>query len=120
MKKFIALVGIGMGLTIGGGLVYAFYTNEAVRLVTVGLIAFLLAAATIGGTTLAVNRQWAGAVGSSRTTHHHRYQMPSAPGAGAGGMVIPARNQPDGDWNGLLPPLTWENPTASEADEVVV
>ena len=118
MKRFMALVGIGMGLTIGGGLVYAFYTNEAVRLVTVGLAAFLLAVVTIGGTTLAVNRQWAGAVGSSRTTHHHRYQMQSPPGAGE--LVIPGRNQPTNDWSALLPPLTWENPPANESDEVVV
>ncbi len=120
MKRFMALVGIGIGLAVGSGLVYAFYTSEAVRLVTVGLAAFLLAAATIGGTTLAVNRQWAGAVGSSRTTHHHRYQLPAGPGPGAGRMVIPGQNQADGSGNGLLPPLTWEDQPASEADEVVV
>jgi len=116
MKRFLTIIALGIGLAVGGGLVYAFYTSEAVRLVVVGLAAFLLAAATIGGTTLAVNRQWAATVGAGRTTHHHRYQMQSPPG----NLVIPQNQAPPHDWGHLLPPHSWETPAPDEADEVVV
>lgn len=75
MKRLISWFTLGLGLVVGGGLVYAFYLSEAMRLVTVGVGAFLLAALTIGGTALAVNRQWTNALGaqSHRTIHNHRY-----------------------------------------------
>lgn len=75
VKRFIVWFGVGVGLVIGGSLVYAFFISEVARLVMVGLGAFVLAAVTIGGTALAVNRQWTKALGaqSHRTTHNHRY-----------------------------------------------
>ena len=81
MKRLIIWFGLGLGLTLGGGVVYAFYISEAMRLVTVGIGAFLLAALTIGGTALLVNRQWTKALGaqSHRTTHNHRYPAYGSP-----------------------------------------
>ena len=75
MKRFVAWLALGLGLALGAGMVYAFYISEAMRLVTVGVGAFLLAMLTIGGTALMVNRQWTKALGaqSHRTTHNHRY-----------------------------------------------
>ncbi len=81
MKRFVIWFGLGVGLTLGGGAVYAFSISEAMRLVTVGIGAFLLAALTIGGTALLVNRQWTKAMGaqSHRTTHNHRYPAYGSP-----------------------------------------
>ncbi len=82
VKRFVVWLGLGIGLVIGGSLVYAFFISEMARLVVVGLGAFVLAAVTIGGTALAVNRQWTRALGaqSHRTTHNHRYPpYPSLP-----------------------------------------
>ena len=75
MKRFVAWLALGLGLALGAGMVYAFYISEAMRLVTVGVGAFLLAMLTIGGTALMVNRQWTRALGSQshRTVHNHRY-----------------------------------------------
>ena len=113
MKRLLGWFGLGLGLAVGGGVVYAFYLSEAMRLVTVGIGAFLLAAVTIGGTALLVNRQWTRALGaqSHRTTHHHRY--PSYP--------------PPGMWDGpatpeLLPPalgVEFEVGRGEVDDEVV-
>jgi hypothetical protein len=75
MKRFLTVVGLGFGITLGVALVYALFTNETMRLVVVGMGAFFLAAITIGGTALAVNRQWTGALGSHRTSHTHRYHL---------------------------------------------
>jgi len=79
------------------------------RLVVVGLGGFILAAVTIGGTALLVNRQWAGAIGAGRTTHHHRYQVSSPP----------ARSLPGREPLDLLPPLELDQPAAVEGDEIV-
>jgi hypothetical protein len=75
MKRFTLWVGLGLGLAVGSGVVYAFSISEAMRLVTVAVGAFLLAALTIGGTALVVNRQWTKALGtySPRIIHQHRY-----------------------------------------------
>jgi hypothetical protein len=83
MKRLLTWFSLGLGLALGGGVAYAFYISEAMRLVTVGVGAFLLAAITIGGTALIVNRQWARALGSQsyRTTHNHRYPSYNFPPA---------------------------------------
>ena len=100
VKRFVLCFGLGVGLVIGGSLVYAFFISEMARLVLVGLGAFLLAAVTIGGTALAVNRQWTNALGAQthRTTHNHRYPpYPALPSQTGDGQ--PSWGQPD-----LLPP----------------
>lgn len=91
MKRLLTWFSLGLGLTLGSGVVYAFYISEAMRLVTVGIGAFLLAALTIGGTALIVNRQWTRALGtqSHRTTHNHRYPSYNFP--------------PAARWDGALP-----------------
>ena len=116
MRRLVNGAGVGLGLALGSGLIYGFFVSEAMRLVMVGIGAFLLAAATIGGTALLVNRQWTKALAaqSHRTIHHHRY--PSYEGApapsGAGSRPLLAVE--------LLPPLL---PAAEQddsfADEVV-
>ncbi len=115
MKRFMMVVGLGLGITLGGGIIYAFYVSEAARLIAVGVGAFLLAALTIGGTALAVNRQWTGALGSHRTTHHHRYQL-SQPS-------VPWGNLPPSTTSELLPPDTGlpelEVWSAGENDDIV-
>ena len=76
MKRFLIWGGFAFGLALGAGLVYAFYLSEAMRLATVGVGAFVLAALTIGGTALAVNRQWAHTLQGQRSPHiihNHRY-----------------------------------------------
>lgn len=107
-------IGVGIGLAIGAGLVYGFYSNEGVRLVVVGLGAFVLAVVVIGGTALVVNRQWMGLVGPDwgRTTHHHRYQL-SLPGTGRAGW-----GAAEAGWGSELPPVMIEAP-AREEEEVV-
>jgi hypothetical protein len=81
MKRLVNGLGLGVGLALGSGVVYAFFISEAMRLVTVGVGAFVLAALTIGGTALLVNRQWTKALASQshRTIHHHRYPTYGAP-----------------------------------------
>jgi hypothetical protein len=78
MKQFLTWGGLGFGLALGGGMVYAFYLSEAMRLAAVGIGAFMLAALTIGGTALAVNRQWTNTLGTQQAPHiihNHRYPV---------------------------------------------
>ena len=118
IKRFVVWFGLGVGLVIGGSLVYAFFISEMARLVMVGLGAFLLAAITIGGTALVVNRQWTNALGaqSHRTTHNHRYPpYPALPSQAWDGQS--PWGQPD-----LLPPrlpVVEGEMRQSEEDEIV-
>jgi hypothetical protein len=118
IKRFVVWFGLGVGLVIGGSLVYAFFISEMARLVMVGLGAFLLAAVTIGGTALAVNRQWTNALGAQthRTTHNHRYPpYPALPSQTWDGH--PPWGQPD-----LLPPrlpVVEGEMRQTEEDEIV-
>ena len=102
MKRLLTWFSLGLGLTFGSGAAYAFYISEAMRLVTVGIGAFLLAALTIGGTALIVNRQWMRALGSQshQTTHNHRYPSHNLPPATMWGGALPTWQEPPE----LLPP----------------
>lgn len=73
--KFTNVTGLGAGLALGGGLIYGFFISEALRLLVVGLGAFILAVITIGGTALLINRQWIRVLEGHRTTHNHRYEV---------------------------------------------
>lgn len=113
-------IGVGIGLAVGAGLVYGVYTSEAVRLVTVGVAAFVLAVVTIIATALVVNRQWlrvmeaAGRLGAGAG----RYPV-SLPPVG-GGWNASRTVVPPPEWGGeLLPPVTVSSPPAGEDEEVV-
>lgn len=113
MNRFWSFLGLGFGLTLGGALIYAFAVSEAFRLLAVGLGAFLLAALTIGGTALLVNRQWANALGRQRATHHHRYQIgPPISSSPAGHLWEPPPAE-------LLPPLELDHSVFDEPDDIV-
>lgn len=77
MKSFMGVVGLGFGLAVGGGLVYALYSSESARLLSMFLLGAFLIGSTVLLTALFINRQWTKALGQSRTSHHHRYQLQS-------------------------------------------
>jgi hypothetical protein len=112
--------GLGIGLVVGGGVVYAFYISEAMRLVTVGVGAFLLAALTIGGTALVVNRQWTKALGaqSHRTIHNHRYPTYGQPHPTTGEGFSPF--QPQDLLPPLLPVIQGEHEPGRDLDDEIV
>lgn len=100
------------GLVIGGALVYGVVTNEAVRLLAVGLGGFLLAAVFIGGPMLYVNRQWLNSLGGSKMTNNYRVALQGLQ------QGQPQQYLPQAD--NLLPPMPQvvEMPQRQE-DEVV-
>lgn len=69
-------IGFGFGLALAGALIYGFFISEAMRLLIVGLGAFLLAVVVIGGTALMVNKQWMRTLEGQKTTYNNRYQLP--------------------------------------------
>ena len=120
MKRLMTGFSLGLGIALGGGVIYAFYISEAMRLVTVGIGAFLLAAITIGSTALIVNRQWTKALGaqSHRTTHNHRYPNYNVPPASVWDGTLPAWQEPPE----LLPPplgVEFDMGRGNQDDEVV-
>ena len=83
--NLLRYTGLGFGLAIGGGLVYALFTSEMARLVIFGLFLFILGASIVGLALLVNNRQWTQALGMRRppnTTNRYEllpppYQQPS-------------------------------------------
>jgi hypothetical protein len=62
MKRFMMIAGLGFGLAAGGGVVYVLATNVAALVVFVALAMFIIGAGLAMLFTLALNRQWTGAV----------------------------------------------------------
>ncbi len=121
MKSFMGVVGLGFGLAVGSGLVYALYSSESARLLSMFLLGAFLFGSTVLLTALFINRQWTKALGQSRTSHHHRYQLQST--FPPGWEVTPRGGQGAQD---LLPPLAdnaglWDSVAMPEDidDEVV-
>ena len=121
MKLFLSVVGLGIGLALGGGALYALYSSETARLVTMFLLGAFLFGSTVLLTALFINRQWARAVGEQRTTHNHRYQINHSQLPSSAWDNSPVQPQPE-----LLPPLpdkarVWEpmNVEESEEDEII-
>jgi len=56
------VVGLGFGLSLGVGVVYALATNLAALVVFIALAMFIIGAALAMFFALAINRQWTGAV----------------------------------------------------------
>ena len=105
MKRFLGIAGLGFGLALGGGLVYALHTSESTRLMVVFLLGALVFGSAVLLTAMLVNRQWTRAIGQQRTTHNYRYQAPQIPPA-----VFPSPEQRAPD---LLPPPEWPMFTAT-------
>jgi hypothetical protein len=121
MRTFLGVGGLGFGLAVGGGLVYALYSSESARLLSMFLLGAFLFGSTVLLTALFINRQWTKALGQSRTTHHHRYQLQST--FPPGWETSPSNGQRTQD---LLPPLAenarlWDSVVMPEDidDEVV-
>lgn len=121
MKSFAGITGLGFGLAVGGGLVYALYSSESARLLSMFLLGAFLFGSTVLLTALFINRQWTKALGQSRTSHHHRYQL--QPTVLSGWETTPKGSQQSQD---LLPPLAhnsglWDSVAMPEDvdDEVV-
>ncbi|GEM_PF-2913299 len=121
MKLFLSVVGLGIGLALGGGILYGLFTSETARLVTMFLLGAFLFGSTVLFTALFINRQWTQAVGEQRTTHHHRYQINHAQLPPTAWDNAPVQPQPE-----LLPPLPdkariWESMNVEESaeDEII-
>jgi hypothetical protein len=121
VKFFLSVVGLGVGLALGGGLLYGLFTSETARLVTMFLLGAFLFGSTVLLTTLFINRQWARVVGEQRTTHNHRYQINHPQLPPPAWEQSPVQPQPE-----LLPPLPdkakiWESVNLEEdpEDEII-
>jgi hypothetical protein len=55
MRRFLTMVGLGLGLALGGGLVYSLITNELARLFIIAVTMFILGATIVGGCVVAGN-----------------------------------------------------------------
>lgn len=75
MRGFIKTIGLGLGLTLGGSLVYALYISEAARLLLIFVGGALMFGAVILVTVYMINRQWIKSMGEQRTIHNYRYQV---------------------------------------------
>ena len=121
MKLFLSVAGLGIGLALGGGILYALSTSESARLVTMFLLGAFLFGSTVLLTALFINRQWTRAIGEQRTTHHHRYQINHPQLSPPAWDNAPVQPPPE-----LLPPLPdragiWESMNVEEnaEDEII-
>jgi hypothetical protein len=69
---------LGLGLALGGGLVYSAITSPVVGLILLLVAGILGGAVVIGGTVLLVNHQWTRAIGQwqapgARINHSYRH-----------------------------------------------
>lgn len=75
VKGCVNLIGLGFGLALGGGLVYALYISESARLIAMFLLGAFLLGGTVLATALLINRQWIRGV-DHRTINNYRLQAP--------------------------------------------
>ncbi len=97
MNKFFALLAMGIGLVLGGGLVYVLLTNQMALFLFAGVVMFVLGGGLIGLVLLLNNRMWANAVfnGDRTVKNSYNYRVPapsfSTPMVGYG---YPPQQQP--------------------------
>lgn len=101
MRGFIKTIGLGLGLTLGGSLVYALYISEAARLLLIFVGGALMFGTVILITVYMINRQWINSMGEQRTIHNYRYQV----GQPAASSPVYHQNQPH--YPELPPPPVW-------------
>lgn len=69
------VVGLGFGLSLGGGLVYALATNLAALVAFVAVLMFIVGMVLAMGFALSLNRQWTNAIfsqGQPRISNNYR------------------------------------------------
>lgn len=83
MKGFFSIIGLGIGLSFGGGLIYLFVVNETAWIIFLALGMFVLGAVTMAAAMLILNRQWMwGVFGKGQPGHvsnHYRLQTSPYP-----------------------------------------
>jgi hypothetical protein len=139
LKSLAIAIGVGFGLTLGGGFVYALFMDQTTRYVTLGIALFVLGC-LITGTLLSANNYLTIRALSPRqekTSYHFTApRVPPAPPYGGPGWEVAPRPQspalgspwtivPDypagGELNGTPSPryLPARNEDYDEGDEVV-
>lgn len=130
MNKFFALLALGIGLTLGGGLIYVLLTNQMALFLFAGVVMFVLGGGLIGLVLLLNNRMWANAVfsnGEHTVKNSYNYRFPTSPppspppmGGGGGGYgyqyqppLLPSSSQ--SDYFDFPPPVTEQSRTEDEA-----
>lgn len=81
MRGFLSLIGLGMGLALGGGMVYVLSTNEALAMAFLMIGMFLLGCTIFGLFAFLLNRQWARSVFGTpgQVTNNYRVIQPTQP-----------------------------------------
>lgn len=106
MRRFLTMIGLGFGLSLGGGLVYSLVTNETARLFAIAITMFILGATIVGVCIVAGNylmvRAFTGR--QDRTTINYRPPPPS---------VVPPRQEVFPPWSSPppalpAPPPSWQ------------
>lgn len=108
MQRFLTMIGLGLGLALGGGLVYSVITDETARLFIIAITMFILGATIVGVCIVAGNYLMVRAFTSrqERTTINYR-----PPAALPRVEVFPPWSSPSAlpappSWQALGPPQT--------------
>jgi hypothetical protein len=92
LRSIAIAIGVGFGLTLGGGFVYALFIDQTTRYVTIGIALFVLGS-LITGTLLSANNYLTIRALSPRqekTSYHFTApRAPAAPYSGSGWEVMP-------------------------------
>lgn len=72
-------LGLGLGLSLGGGLVYVLITSTTALIVTAIFGAFVLGGLFMAGPVLLVNRQWTNALGAGKSVTNNKWSLPEFP-----------------------------------------
>ncbi len=103
MRRFLTMIGLGLGLALGGGLVYSLITNETARLFTIAITMFILGATIVGVCIVAGNYLMVRAFTGRQDRTTINYRPPS---------VVPPRAEVFPPWSSPpalpAPPSSWQ------------